>query len=87
MTSRPRDRDRDRDDRGYREPKVGRGGDPPGASRPSRAKLNEFFVSGEGIHREVLQREICKYLGPEAYSRPSSYNVRRYTFHNRGLVY
>ena len=43
--------------------------------RPSRSKLNEFFVSGDGIHREVLQREICKYLGPEAFSRPSSHNV------------
>lgn len=38
--------------------------------------LNEFFVSGEGIHRDVMQREICKYLGPEAYSRPGTYNVR-----------
>lgn len=38
--------------------------------------LNEFFVSGEGIHRDVMQREICKYLGPEAYSRPATYNVR-----------
>ena len=37
--------------------------------------LKEFFVSGEGIHREVLQREIRNYLGPEAHSRPSTYNV------------
>lgn len=39
------------------------------------AGLNEFFVPGEGIHRDVMQREICKYLGPEAYSRPGNYNV------------
>jgi hypothetical protein len=46
--------------------------------RPEResARLNEFFVNGEGIHREVMQREICKYLGPEAYSRPGTHNVR-----------
>ena len=43
--------------------------------RPSRSKLNEFFICGDFIHREVLQREICKYLGPEASSRPSLYNV------------
>jgi hypothetical protein len=30
----------------------------------------------------VLQREICKYLGPEAYSRPSNYNVRQCSFYN-----
>lgn len=42
----------------------------------SRPSLNDFFLSGEGINREVLQREIQKYLGPEATSRPSIYNVR-----------
>ena len=57
-----RDRERDR-----REPIRDR---PRG-----EAGLNEFFVSGEGIHRDVMQREICKYLGPEAYSRPGTYNV------------
>lgn len=36
--------------------------------------LNKFFVNGEGIHRKVLQREICKFLGPEASARPSTYN-------------
>ncbi|KAL8945052.1 MAG: hypothetical protein Q9216_000036 [Gyalolechia sp. 2 TL-2023] len=44
---------------------------------PTRgAPLNEFFVDGEGIHREVMQREICKYLGQDALSRPGTYNVR-----------
>ena len=37
--------------------------------------LLEFFVDGARIHREVMQREICKFLGPEAYSKPHSYNV------------
>lgn len=69
------DRDRDRrrpvrDDRGTIRD------DQPAPPRGGRGDpLNEFFVDGKGIHREVLQREICKYLGPEAYSRPSTYNV------------
>ncbi len=65
-----RDRDRDRD-----RPRRERD---PVRDRPEResARLNEFFVNGEGIHREVMQREICKYLGPEAYSRPGTHNVR-----------
>lgn len=69
------DRDRRRGDRGGREDPapVPRGG--PRQPKQRQDALNEFFVSGEGIHREVLQREICKYLGPEAYSRPSTYNV------------
>ena len=47
--------------------------DPP---RERRVPLNEYFVDGEGIHREVMQTEICKYLGAEATSRPTEYNVR-----------
>lgn len=70
------DRDRRRADRGGREePVPAPQRERPRPSKPRQDALNEFFVSGEGIHREVLQREICKYLGPEAYSRPSTYNV------------
>ena len=43
--------------------------------RPPRPRLNEFFVDGARIHREVMQREICRFLGPEAYCKPYSYNV------------
>lgn len=65
-------RDRERD-RVVRERDTRR---EPIRDRPrGEAGLNEFFVSGEGIHRDVMQREICKYLGPEAYSRPGTYNV------------
>lgn len=60
-----------RDDRARREP----GREPTGTNRQPRQKLNEFFVDGARIHREVMQREICKFLGPEAYSKPHSYNV------------
>lgn len=79
---RERERDRERDRvpgrreeerparRDQREPRdSGRDG-----REPPRG-LNEFFVDGEGIHREVMQREICKYLGPEAFCRPGTYNV------------
>lgn len=70
------DRDRRRGDRGGREePAPAPQRDRPRPSKQRQDALNEFFVNGEGIHREVLQREICKYLGPEAYSRPSTYNV------------
>ena len=75
-----RDRERDRrrtDDREIRREPARSEREVP---RPSRGGggdgLNEFFIDGEGIHREVMQREICKYLGPEAYSRPGAYNVR-----------
>ncbi|KAL9030809.1 MAG: hypothetical protein Q9196_001106 [Gyalolechia fulgens] len=66
------ERERDLDD--YRRGgarKPGRGDFAP----PTRgAPMNEFFVDGEGIHREVMQREICKYLGQDALSRPGTYN-------------
>ncbi len=71
------DRDRDRVDR-RREHDRDTRRDPIREREPPRAgrgDLNEFFVDGTGIHREVMQREICKYLGPEAYSKPGAYNV------------
>ena len=37
--------------------------------------LNTYFVDGEGIVREVLQRQICRMLGNDARSQPSEYNV------------
>ncbi|MDI1492231.1 MAG: hypothetical protein OHK93_003443 [Ramalina farinacea] len=40
------------------------------------AGLNTYWIDGEGIHREVLQRQICFMLGNEARCKPSSYNVR-----------
>ena len=45
------------------------------SQRQARPRLEEFFVDGGGIHREVMQREICKLLGPEAYSKPHIHNV------------
>ena len=50
------------------------------ARDPARAakQLNEYFIEGDGISREVLQIDICKHLGPEATSRPGAYNVGRH---------
>ncbi|KIV85212.1 hypothetical protein, variant [Exophiala sideris] len=52
---------------------------------PLRPELNEYFCPGEGIDREVIQHEICKYLGQDATCRPgrntdgrSGYLVRAY---------
>ncbi|MCJ1437032.1 hypothetical protein MMC27_006417 [Xylographa pallens] len=47
--------------------------EPPRDSRTVR-DLNEYFVDGQGISRAVLQMDICKYLGPEATSRPGTYH-------------
>ena len=44
-------------------------------ARPPLPRLNQYFVNGDGIHREVMQRETCRFLGPEACCRPYSYNV------------
>lgn len=74
-----RDRDRDRrrgDERDARREPARSEREPPRSARGGGDGLNEFFIDGDGIHREVMQREICKYLGPEAYSRPGAYNVR-----------
>ena len=69
----PSGREYGRDARDFPPEKPSR--DPPRDGRVPR-DLNEYFVDGEGISRAVLQMEICKYLGPEATSRPGTYNVR-----------
>src|ERR1700744_6143468 len=35
-----------------------------------RATLSEYWCPGDGIEREVLQHEICKFLGQDATCRP-----------------
>ncbi|KAI4258420.1 MAG: hypothetical protein L6R42_005114, partial [Xanthoria sp. 1 TBL-2021] len=46
-------------------------------SPTSRASLKEFFVNGDGIHREVMQRELCNFLGPDALARPGVYEGQK----------
>lgn len=75
-TGRERERERDRYDDRRKEPREPvRERERDFVSSTRGASLNEFFVDGEGIHREVMQRELCKYLGPDALSRPGTYNV------------
>ena len=49
----------------------------------SRTGLNTYWISGEGIVREVLQRQICRMLGNEARSQPGEYNVGDYCLMRR----
>lgn len=42
--------------------------------RPERQ--NEYFIPGDGISREVIQADICRYLGNDALVRPGNHNVR-----------
>ncbi|MCJ1405085.1 hypothetical protein MMC11_008311 [Xylographa trunciseda] len=72
----PPPRDYGRDPRDARDPYAEKPSrDPPRENRAGR-DLNEYFVDGQGISRAVLQMDICKYLGPEATSRPGTYHVR-----------
>ena len=57
-----------RDERDYDVPPRSRPMDQPiGRERdPLRPEYTEYFCPGDGIEREVIQHEICKYLGRDA---------------------
>jgi hypothetical protein len=55
-----RDRDRERDRR---------------AAAAASARTNEYFVPKDGIDREVITADICRYLGNDALVRPGNYEV------------
>lgn len=55
-------------------------GDYGGAGRK-----NQYFVPGDGIAREVITSDICKYLDNDATVRPANYQVRLAPFHG-GIV-
>lgn len=38
--------------------------------------MNEYFVPRDGIDREVISADICRYLGNDALVRPGHYEVR-----------
>ena len=40
-----------------------------------RIQLDEFWLDGQDIDRQVLQSSICRFLGSEATCRPYEYNV------------
>jgi hypothetical protein len=45
-------------------------------SRHGLERQNEYFIPGDGISREVIQADICRYLGNDALVRPGNHNVR-----------
>jgi hypothetical protein len=38
-------------------------------------RVNEYFVPRDGIDREVITADICRYLGNDALVRPGTYEV------------
>lgn len=52
------------------------GNRPAQAPQPSTARQNEYFVPRDGIDREVITSDICRYLGNDALVRPGTYEVR-----------
>jgi hypothetical protein len=52
-------------------------------SRPSRrseensSRYQEYFLPGEGFNREVIQHDICRYLGNDATVRPYQHSDGR----------
>lgn len=43
------------------------------SSRPTQPRTNEYFVPKDGIDREVITADICRYLGNDALVRPGNY--------------
>ena len=41
----------------------------------SQSRLNEYFIDQDGISREVIQADICRYLGRDALVRPGTHQV------------
>lgn len=46
---------------------------------PATARQNDYFVPRDGIDREVITSDICRYLGNDALVRPGTYEVRIHT--------
>jgi hypothetical protein len=71
----------DRDDlppRGYMEDAQDRYNRQPIELQPERreepsARYQDYFLPGEGINREVIQYDICRYLGNDATVRPCTH--------------
>ncbi len=49
----------------------------------TRDALKVSWIDGRRIHREVLQRNICNFLGPEARARPCFFNVSCCSFRSK----
>lgn len=48
---------------------------PPPPAAPGSARQNEYFVPRDGIDREVITADVCRYLGNDALVRPGTYEV------------
>jgi hypothetical protein len=46
------------------------------AAQQGPARTNEYFVPKDGIDREVITADICRYLGNDALVRPGTYEVK-----------
>jgi len=55
---------------------VRHGSQRPDQERHPTERQNEYFIPGDGIMREVIQADICRYLGNDALVRPGNYQVR-----------
>ena len=41
------------------------------------SRTNRYFLPGDGIAREVVTADICRYLGNDALVKPGELNVGR----------
>ncbi len=72
---------RDRRDREERTPNRDKNSMAPQQPRGAgSARMNQYFVPGEGIDREVIATDICQYLGNDALVRPGSYEASEVKF-------
>lgn len=44
----------------------------------SSTRQSQFFINGEGIDREVITTDICRYLGNDALVQPGTHMVSRF---------
>ena len=44
------------------------------------ARMNEFFVPEDGIDREVITADICRYLGEDTLVRPGNFEASEKMF-------
>jgi chaperone required for assembly of F1-ATPase len=47
---------------------------------PTVGRQSQFFIDGDGIDREVITTDICRYLGNDALVRPGTHKVGLQTY-------
>lgn len=60
-----------RDARDVRDPRDVYGRDEMDIDPPTSRPSTSYFLPGEGISREVIQADICRYLGADATCLPA----------------